>query len=88
MVALSITVAVMFILIVGLTQNIKKLQDQIELLDREQHTQNKDILGLLEYRNESSTMLLQHREVLEYLMERDPLMNSIKNPMSNIVGKA
>jgi len=88
MVALSITVAVMFILIVGLTQNIKKLQDQIQLLDREQHTQNKDIIGLLEYRNESSTMLLQHREVLEYLMERDPLMNSIKNPMSNIVGKA
>jgi len=88
MLALGITVFVMLVMIIGLGQNIKKLQDQIELLDREQHTQNKDILGLLEYRNESSSMILQNREVITYLMERDPLMNSIKNPMSSIVGEA
>lgn len=88
MLALSITVVVLFVMVLGMGQNIKKLRDQLELLDREQHTQNKDILGLLEYRNESSTMLLQHREVLEYLMERDPLLNKIANPMSSIVGEA
>jgi hypothetical protein len=58
------------------------------LLDREQHTQNKDILELLKYRNDSSTLLLQQREVLEYLAERDPLLTKVKMPISTIIGEA
>ena len=87
-VALSIIVVIMFMLMLDLRQSIKKMVDQLELLDREQHTQNKDILELLKYRNDSSTLLLQQREVLEYLAERDPLLTKIKMPISTIIGEA
>jgi hypothetical protein len=87
-VALSIIVVIMFMLMIDLRQSIKKMADQLELLDREQHTQNKDILELLKYRNDSSTLLLQQREVLEYLAERDPLLTKVKMPISTIIGEA
>jgi hypothetical protein len=85
---LEIVVGVLFLMVLGMGRHVKKIADQIELLDREQHTQNKDILELLKYRNDSSTLLLQQREVLEYLTEQDPLLNKVKNPISTIIGKA
>ena len=88
MVALWIAIVVLFLLLVGVMQHIKKIEGQLELLDREQHTQNKDLIVLHKCRSELTEMILQHRDVLEYLVERDPLLNKIKSPMSNIVGQA
>jgi len=88
MLALWIAIVVLFLLLVGAMQHIKKIEGQLELIDREQHTQNKDLLVLHKSRSELTGMVVQHRDVLEYLVERDPLLNKIKNPMSSIVGEA
>lgn len=88
MLALWIAIVVLFLLLVGAMQHIKKIEGQLELLDREQHTQNKDLLVLHKSRSELTGMVVQHRDVLEYLVERDPLLNKVKYPMSSIVGEA
>jgi hypothetical protein len=63
--------------LVGAILRIDKLKQHIELLDREQHAQNKDILELLKYRGESSVVILQHSDVITYLCDQDPLLNKI-----------
>ena len=76
------------VFLVGIMLRVNKLKQHIELLDREQHTQNKDIIELLKYRGESSVVILQHSDVLTYLCDQDPLLNKIKMPISTIVGQA
>jgi Tfp pilus assembly protein PilN len=85
---LSILLGVTLVFLVGAILRIDKLKQHIELLDREQHTQNKDIIELLKYRSESSIVILQHSDVLTYLCDQDPLLNKIKMPISTIVGQA
>jgi Tfp pilus assembly protein PilN len=85
---LSILLGITIVFLVGAILRIDKLKQHIELLDREQHTQNKDIIELLKYRGESSIVILQHSDVLTYLCDQDPLLNKIKMPISTIVGQA
>jgi hypothetical protein len=87
-IVLSIIIVVMIPFLVGVMFRINKLEQHIELLDREQHTQNKDIIELLKYRGESSIVILQHSDVLTYLCDQDPLLNKIKMPISSIIGQA
>jgi hypothetical protein len=56
--------------------HINKLQQQVNLLDKEQHVQNEDIYKLIKENNELKGMLLQHIEILKYLVEQDPKLNS------------
>jgi hypothetical protein len=69
-------------------KRIKLIEDTLMLIDKEQHIQNMDINELLKYRNESSVVILQHSDILTYLMDRDPLLNKMKVPIGNIVGEA
>jgi Tfp pilus assembly protein PilN len=85
---LSILLGITIVFLVGIMLRVNKLKQHIELLDREQHTQNKDIIELLKYRGESSVVILQHSDVLMYLCDRDPLLSKIKTPISTIVGQA
>ena len=68
---------------------LKRVNELVRFLDEEQHTQNKDIIELLKYRNESSEMLMQHIEILKYLVERDDLLGKGKRiPFPTIIGEA
>jgi flagellar basal body-associated protein FliL len=75
---LLVAVIVLAILTVGLIHFIFEMKQQLEALDREQHTQNMDIMKLMKEDNEIRTMLLQHIEILKYLVEQDPKLNSNK----------
>lgn len=79
--ALFLIVAVMY---------IYKIQQELISLSEEQHQQNTDIITLLKYKQESSEMILQHIEILKYLVDRDPLLNKrkISMPLGHIVGEA
>jgi DNA-binding protein H-NS len=74
---------VVFILIISLATSlfatilhISKLQKQVNLLDKEQHNQNKEIMELMRRHTTHQEMLLQHIEILKYLIEQDPKLNS------------
>ena len=59
-IALSITIAFLISAIV----HIRKIQQELELLNREQHTQNIDIIELMKYRGESSVVILHLNVVI------------------------
>jgi Tfp pilus assembly protein PilO len=81
-------IVVLFVLVLGMGRHIKKMADQLELLDREQHTQNKDILILHKCRSELTNMMLQHNEVLTYLAEQDEKLNRYNIKYKGIIGEA
>ena len=68
--------------------HISKLQQQVNLLDKEQYQQNKEIMELMGYKSQHDEMLLQHIEILKYLVEQDPKLNSGKIYYTGPVGKA
>jgi hypothetical protein len=88
MVVLSILLGITMFCLLAAIARIRKIQQLLEMLDKEQHIQNRDIIDLLRYRQESSVMLLQHSKILQYLVEQDPLLDRIKNPMGGVVGQA
>jgi len=81
-------IVVLFVIILGMGRHIKKITDQLELLDREQHDQNKEIAILMKNHLRHQGMLLQHSEVLMYLAERDETLKKYTIKYSGIVGEA
>ena len=67
---------------------IGSLNKQLILLDKEQHQQNKEIIELMKYKSQHDEMLLQHIEILKYLVEQDPKLNAGKMYYIGPVGKA
>ena len=47
-------------------------------IDKEQHTQNQDIINLMKVKIQHEEILLQHIEILKYLVEQDPKLNAGK----------
>jgi hypothetical protein len=87
-IALSITLGVVILLLISAILHIQKIQQELITIDREQHTQNMDIIDLLKYRMDSTEAILQQAEVLKYLIEQDPRLSSKKVVYPNIIGEA
>jgi hypothetical protein len=79
-------ITIIFLLVAHL--HIHKLHTQLEIIDREQHTQNKEIMELMKGNITHQEMLLQHIEILKYLVEQDPKLNSGKLYFTGPVGEA
>jgi len=77
-VIMSFVIAALFIFIIMLNSMIGTLQKQVNLLDKEQHSQNQDIIKLMRSHMTHQEMLLQHIEILKYLVEQDPKLNAGK----------
>jgi ankyrin repeat protein len=65
-----------------------KIQKELEAIDREQHEQNQDIIKLMKNNTQHQEMLLQHIDILKYLIEQDPKLNSGKLYFTGPVGEA
>jgi hypothetical protein len=68
--------------------HIGKIQNELKEIDKEQHTQNKEIMDLMRRHATHQEMLLQHIEILKYLIEQDPQLNSGKMYFSGPMGEA
>jgi amino acid transporter len=73
-IVLSIVLAITVFFLLGALAIIGKMQKQLELIDREQHAQNKDIMDLIKYKIQSQEMLIQHVDILKYLVDRDEVL--------------
>ena len=87
-VIMGFAIAALFLFILMLNSIIGTLNKQIKLLDKEQHVQNKEIMQLLQANTQHGEMLLQHIEILKYLVEQDPKLNSGKMYFTGPVGEA
>jgi hypothetical protein len=85
---LSLVIGVLSLLLIAAIIHINKLQIQVNLLDKEQHTQNDDILKLMKISMRQDEMLSQHIDVLKYLIEQDPMMSKVKMPYLGPIGQA
>ena len=68
--------------------HITKIQHELEMLGKEQHTQNMDIIKLMKDDQVVKEMLFQHIEVLKYLVEQDPKLKAHKALFSTVIGEA
>jgi response regulator RpfG family c-di-GMP phosphodiesterase len=68
--------------------HIGKIQNELKEIDKEQHAQNKEIMDLMRRHTTHQEMLLQHIEILKYLVEQDPQLNSNKMYFSGPMGEA
>ena len=75
---LSILLFVTIIFLIAAFLHIKKIQKQLIEIDKEQHTQNMDIIEGMKRHALHQEMLLQHIEILKYLVERDDLLGKGK----------
>jgi len=87
-IALSVLMTIVILFLLGAIAAIGKLQKQIELIDREQHQQNKDIIELLKDRTKITEMLLDHVDILKYLIDQDPILKSAKRTYGGPIGEA
>jgi type IV secretory pathway component VirB8 len=81
-------IAVLAIFLIAAIIHIKKIQDELIGIDREQHEQNQDIIKLMKYKLQHDEMLLQHIEILKYLVEQDPQLGKMRVPYGGVVGEA
>jgi predicted Holliday junction resolvase-like endonuclease len=85
---LFIIVFVLAIFLLSAIVHINRLQKQVNLLDKEQHVQNEDIYKVMKENYELKGMILQHVEILKYLIEQDPKLNSGKMYFTGPMGEA
>jgi len=88
MTALTITVIILTLLLLGAISELGKLKELQKTVDKEQHEQNMEILKLIKENHEIKTMMLQHIEVLKYLCDQDPLLGRVKMPYTGPIGEA
>ena len=84
---LSAVLIVVSLFLVSAIIHIKKIQDELVAIDREQHEQNNDIIKLMKSHITHQEMISQHIEVLQYLIEQDPKIGK-KIPYTGVVGQA
>ena len=88
MIILFTAVFVLAIFLIAAIIHIQKIQKELTEIDKEQHTQNKEIIELMKANMQHGEMLLQHIEILKYLVEQDPKLNSGKLYFTGPVGEA
>lgn len=86
--ALWIVIGITGFLLLGALGTIGKLQKQVELLDREAHDQNKEIIDLMKFKTEATAMLLQHIDILKYLIDQDDTLGKKKIYYKGPIGEA
>jgi len=78
MIVLFLVVGVLVVFLMSALIHIQKIQKELTEIDKEQHKQNKEILELMKYKLLHDEMLLQHIEILKYLVEQDPMIGKNK----------
>ena len=87
-IVMGVAIVILFIFTLLLSDMIKNLTKQLVEIDKEQHTQNKEIMDLMKHQAEHQEMLLQHIEILKYLIEQDPKLSSGKMYYTGPIGEA
>jgi hypothetical protein len=86
---LTIILAITIVFLISAILHIIKIQKELEAISKEQHTQNMDIIDGMKRQSQHQEMLLQHIEILKYLVERDDLIGKGKGiPFPLIIGEA
>jgi hypothetical protein len=69
----------MFPLLIGTMLRLNRIQQQLELIDREQHTQNTDMINMLKTNNEQDKAILY---IIQHIVDKEKItIPSYMGPM-------
>ena len=68
--------------------HIHRIQNELIEIDKEQHTQNEEIIQLMKNHIKHQDMLLTHIDILKYLIEQDPMLSKTRIPYGGVIGEA
>lgn len=85
---IGVVLVILFIFILMLNSMVGSINKHLEAIEREQYEQDKEIIKLMQNHKQHQEMLLQHIEILKYLVEQDPKLNSGKMYFTGPVGEA
>jgi hypothetical protein len=86
-IVLLVALVIVSLFLISAIIHIGKIQEELEELGKEQHTQNMDIIELVKSRAQHQQMLIQHIEILQYLVDQDPKIGK-KILYTGVVGQA
>jgi DNA integrity scanning protein DisA with diadenylate cyclase activity len=86
-IVLLVALVIVSLFLISAVIHIGKIQEELEELGKEQHTQNMDIIELVKSRAQHQQMLIQHVEILQYLVDQDPKIGK-KILYTGVVGQA
>jgi hypothetical protein len=86
-IVLLVALVIVSLFLISAVIHIGKIQEELEELGKEQHTQNMDIIELVKSRAQHQQMLIQHVEILQYLVDQDPKIGK-KIIYTGVVGQA
>ena len=72
---LAILLGITILFLLSAILHIQKIQKELIEIDKEQHNQNMEMIKLMKGHMTHQEMLLQHIEILKYLVEQDPKLN-------------
>lgn len=85
---LTIAVVMLSSFIIVLIRDMKSLKDQLILIDKEQHTQNMDIIRLMKLTNEISSISEEHDKALLAIIQHLSKQDLTSFPYMGVVGEA
>lgn len=85
---LTIMVAILTIFLMSATVHIMKIRKELQELSEEQSRQNEDAIFLLQSRIETAKVLVQHTEVLKFLLDESMQEGNIPYPFMGPMGEA
>jgi len=87
-IALTIMLTVITLLLLASIAHIRNMQKEITLLNKVQYQQTKEIGDLIKNKLQHQEILLQHIDILKYLIDQDPMLGNVKYPYGGTVGEA
>ena len=87
-ISLSGVLALTILFLTSTILHIGRMQKELTEIDKEQHQQNKEIMDLMKANIQHQEMLLQHIEILKYLVDQDPTLGKVRIPYGGVVGEA
>ena len=85
---LTIAVVILSLFVIYLIRHIQLINNELTAIDKEQHTQNMDIIRLMKLTNEISSISEEHDKALLYIIQHLSKQDLTPFPFTGVVGEA
>ena len=85
---LTVAVVILAVLLMGAAAQLTEIKKELKELNEEQTRQNEDAIFLLQSRIETAKVLVQHTEVLTFLLDESIKGGNIPYPFTGPMGEA
>lgn len=85
---LTAAVVILALLLIGVTTQLGEIKKELKAITEEQDRQNEDAIFLLQSRIETAKVIVQHTEVLKFLLDESMKDGGIPHTFMGPMGEA